>query len=117
MPNGTHTDKQIANFNDKNKSIEAAKQLEDYEKDMENMNDEEKALYKLSTPIPLTNLMLKRPCCMILSGFTLMLLISAFTFYMDWMTPNDPSDRDFMVWGDPYVINMDKSLQVSKELL
>ena len=84
---------------------------------MENFDGEEKILYKLSEPIPLTNLMVNRPCCMILSGFILMLIISAFTFYMEWLNPNDPTDRDFMVWGDHYVTNMDKSMQVSRELL
>ena len=117
LADGTHIDKQIADFKDKDNSLENAKKIADFEANLENMKDEEKALYKLSTPIPLTNLMANRPCCMILSGFTLMLLISVFSFYMEWMTPNDPSDRDFMVWGDPYVTNMDKSLQASKELL
>lgn len=46
-----------------------------------------------------------------------MLVISVFTFYMEWLNPNDPTDRDFMVWGDHYVTNMDKSMQVSRELL
>ena len=117
LADGTHIDKQIVDFKDKDKSLENAKKIADFEANLENMKDEEKALYKLSTPIPLTNLMANRPCCMILSGFTLMLLISVFSFYMEWMTPNDPSDRHFMVWGDPYVTNMDKSLQASKELL
>lgn len=80
-------------------------------------NEEEMALYKLSTPNRLTNNMVDRPCCMICVGFVIMLLISMFTFYMEWLTPNNPNDRDYMVWGDPYVTNMDKSIQVSRELI
>ena len=81
------------------------------------MKDEEKALYKLSTPIPLTNLMVNRPCCMILTGFISMLLMSVFVVYMEWLLPQTQTDRDFMVWGDPYVTNFDKSIVATKELL
>ena len=81
------------------------------------MNDEERALYKLSTPIPLTNLMVNRPCCMILVGLVIMFLISFLTFYLDYLTATKISDRDYMVWGDPYVTNFDKSIGVSRELL
>lgn len=84
---------------------------------METLKDEEKALFIMSTPFPLTNLMVNKPCWVIIIGFLVMVAISAFTFYMEWLTPNNPSDRDFMVWGDPYVTNFDKSLQVSRELL
>ena len=81
------------------------------------MNEEEKAIYKLSTQIPLTNLMVNRPCCMILVGFAIMFLMSAFTVYMDYLTPSPVSDRDYMVWGDPYVNNFDKSVAATRDLL
>ena len=84
---------------------------------MDNLNDQEKALYNLSTPIPLTNLMLKRPCCMICSGYIIMFIISFFVFSMGWLLPSNQTDRDYMVWGDPYVNNMDKTLLVKEALL
>ena len=84
---------------------------------MDNLKDEEKELYKLSEPIPLTNWMVNRPCCMIITGFTVMLAISIFVFSMGWLLPNDPNDRDYMVWGDEYVNNFDKSRLARSEIL
>ena len=46
-----------------------------------------------------------------------MILMSIFVYAMGWLLPDTPNDREFMVWGDPYVNNMDKSLLVKEELL
>ena len=58
--------------------------------------------------------MVDRPCTFILSGFTLMIIIAGFVAAMGWITPNDPHDRDYMVWGDPYVTEWDKSVLVKR---
>ena len=71
----------------------------------------------MSEPIPLTNFMVNRPCCIIISGFVIMLAISIFVFAMGWLLPNDPNDRDYMVWGDEYVNNFDKSKLARSEIL
>lgn len=36
---------------------------------------------------------------------------------MEWLNPNNPNDRDFMVWGNPYTNEMDKTILVQRELL
>ena len=51
------------------------------------MTPEELAEYKLGTPIPLTNLMIKWPCCVILTGFGIMFVISMITVYYEWLLP------------------------------
>lgn len=81
------------------------------------MSDEQKELYKLSEPIPLTNLMVNRPVCVILVSFSIMILISAFVAYMGWLLPDDPHDRDYFVWGDKYVNDYDKSRLAQSELV
>ena len=117
LADGTTIDKQIADFTDKNESQDMAEQKAEYAKKMDNLKDEEKELYRLSEPIPLTNFMVNRPCCIIISGFVIMLAISIFVFAMGWLLPNDPNDRDYMVWGDEYVNNFDKSKLARSEIL
>ena len=58
--------------------------------------------------------MVDRPRTFILSGFTLMIIIAGFVAAMGWIIPNDPHDRDYMVWGDPYVTEWDKSVLVER---
>ena len=78
---------------------------------------EERELYRLSEPIPLTDLMVRRSCVVVSISFALMVTISGFVFTMGWLLPNDPNDRDYLVWGNHYVNEQDKSQLVSKELL
>jgi len=79
-------------------------------------SNEEKELYKLSEPIPLTNIMVNRPLCMVLVAFTTMIVISGFVAYMGWLQPDEMHDRDYFVWGDEYVNNYDKSRLAQSEL-
>ena len=58
--------------------------------------------------------MVDRPCTIILSGFAIMLLISVFVAMMGWIIPNKPHDRDYLVWGDSYVTDMDKTNLVER---
>jgi len=46
-----------------------------------------------------------------------MIVISVFVFYMDWLLPGNPDDRDYLVWGDKYVTDSDMSRLVAEELL
>ena len=84
---------------------------------IEEMSNEQKELYKLSEPIPLTNIMVNRPVCMILVSFTIMIVISGFVAYMGWLMPDDPHDRDYFVWDDKYVNDYDKSRLAQSELV
>ena len=110
LADGTHIDKQLADHKDKDTSRDLAADKAEYEQNMHNLKDEQLVIYKLSTPIPLTNLMLERPCCIILSGFFIMLLITVFVTYMGWLEPTEPYSRDYLVWGDEYVNTYDKTL-------
>ena len=56
----------------------------------------------------LTDLMVRRPICVILVGYGTMVVISAIVVYFGWIFPNKPNDRDFLMWGDEYVNNFDK---------
>ena len=73
------------------------------------MNLEEKTLYELSTPIKLTNFMLKKPFCMLSIGYFILIVIGAICYQNGWQAYDQAADRDFMVWGHPDVINWDKS--------
>lgn len=46
---------------------------------------------------------------MISVSFLVMVVISVFVFNMGWLMPNNPNDRDYLVWGDKYVNDSDKS--------
>ena len=52
--------------------------------------------------------MVRRPVCVILVGYAIMVVISAIVAYFGWLVPNKPHDRDYLVWGDEYVTNFDK---------
>ena len=57
--------------------------------------------------------MVKRPCCMIIVSYIIMIGISIFVFNMGWLMPNNPNDRDYLVWGNKYVSDYDKSRLVA----
>ena len=116
LADGTKIDKQIVDFKDTDTAAEVAKEKADYIKKMEAMSEEERDLFKLSEPIPLTRLMANLPCCVVLFSFALMLVVSIFVAYMGWLLPEDPTDRDYFMWGDPYVNNFDKSKLAVEEL-
>ena len=80
-------------------------------------NEAEKEILRLSESNRLTKLMVDRPVCMITVSFVVMISISVFVFFMGWLLPNNPHDRDYLVWGDPYVADFDKSKLVAEELL
>jgi len=67
-----------------------------------------------SKPTCLTNLMVDRPCTVILTSYAFLLAISVFVFFMGWLEPDLPHDRDFLVWGDPFVNNLDKTILVER---
>ena len=75
---------------------------------------EDEQLMEFSKPTCLTNLMVRRPCTIIITGYVFMLAISVLVAFMGWLEPNLPHDRDFLVWGDPYVSNMDKTTLVER---
>lgn len=64
---------------------------------------EEAYIYKMSTPISCTNLMVNHPLCLVLVIFFLLIIISLATISFGWMLPNDPHNRDFFVWGSEEV--------------
>lgn len=81
LADGTDIKKQMADFNDKDATKETvAKEKSEYMRNMDELEGEEKELYKLSEPIPLTKLMVNYPCCVISVSFLVMLVISGFVF-------------------------------------
>lgn len=81
LADGTDIKKQMADFNDKEATKETvAKEKSEYMRNMDELEGEEKELYKLSEPIPLTKLMVNYPCCVISVSFLVMLVISGFVF-------------------------------------
>lgn len=81
------------------------------------MTDVERAEYALSEPNCLTKLFVNKPCCVILVGFLIMFLITGVVGAAGWLLPNDPLDRDYMVWDDKFVNDFDKSILAKRELL
>ena len=110
-------EKQMIDFKDKDTEVNNAAKQAEYEEKMDNLTGEEKAIYNLSTPIPLTNYMLKKPFCMLCIGYTVMIAISIFVYSMGWIIPDIPHDREFLVWGDHYTTNLDKYMLVKEHLL
>ena len=117
LADGTKMEKQMVDFKDKDTEVNNAAKQAEYEEKMDNLTGEEKAIYNLSTPIPLTNYMLKKPFCMICIGYTVMIAISIFVYSMGWIIPDIPHDREFLVWGDHYTTNLDKYMLVKEHLL
>ena len=83
----------------------------------DNMTEIESAEYKLSEPNCLTKLFVNKPCWVILIGFAIMFVITGVVGAAGWLLPNDPLDRDYMVWEDKYVNDFDKSILAKRELL
>ena len=61
--------------------------------------------------------MVNYPCCVVSVSFLIMIAISIFVFMMGWLLPSVPHSRDYLVWGDKYVTDFDKSKLASEELL
>lgn len=107
----------IADFDDKDEQNEVDGKLAELNANLEEMTGEERAIWELSEPIPVTDLMVRRPCCFLSVGFLILFIISAFSAAMGWLIPQDPYERDYFVWGDKYVNAYDKTLLASRELL
>ena len=118
LADGTDIQKQMADFKDRDATKEAVAQgKSEYMRQMDELPDEEKELWKLSEPIPLTKLMVNYPCCVLSVSFVIMVAISALVFQMGWLLPGNPHDRDYLVWGDKYVNDYDKSKLAAQDLL
>lgn len=78
--------------------------------------DKDSELMKMSEPNRLTRLMVDRACCCISSAVVLLIVISGLVAALGWLTPSDPNNRDYLVWGDKYVTNFDKSMLAMREL-
>ena len=74
-------------------------------------------IMKLSEPNCLTRLMVRMPCCVIIVSFILMISVSAVVYLAGWLIPNNPADRDYMVWDDKYVNDWDKTKLAAEELI
>ena len=71
----------------------------------------------MSEPNRLTKFMVDKSCCFFFSALALLLLISVVVAVLGWLNPSPPNNRDYLVWGDPYVTNLDKSILAKRELL
>ena len=63
----------------------------------------------LAKPFWLTNWYVRCPCLCIVIGFLIMIIISFITVSAGLMDASKDSDRGYLVWGDPYVNNFDKT--------
>ena len=70
----------------------------------------------LAKPNWLTNWYVRCPCLCIAIGFFIMFLFAIIAYSADLMSASDQSDRDYLVWGDPYVNNFDKSYLATEYL-
>lgn len=70
---------------------------------------EDSDIMKMSEPNRLTRLMVDKACCCIISAFVILIAISIIVAMLGWLTPSVPNNRDYLVWGDQYVNNFDKS--------
>ena len=84
--------------------------------DLKKLTAEERHDYELSEPIFLTNAMVNCPVILIVIAFGFMLLISVVVISFDWLMPQSPSNRDFLVWGDPVVNEYDMGVLIKSYL-
>ena len=71
---------------------------------------------ELAKPNWLTNWFVRCPCLCIVIGFVIMFLFSIVAVGGGLMEPSEQSDRGYLVWGDPYVNNFDKSYLATEYL-
>jgi len=68
----------------------------------------DRAIYDLSSPLPLTNLFVHRPCLVILVIYMCLIAITSFVLYMNWFEPTVQTPRDYLIWTDQKTIDFDK---------
>lgn len=78
--------------------------------------DEQSEIMKMSEPNRLTRFMVDRACCFLLSAVFLLLLMAIAVALLGMLNPSDPNTRDYLVWGDKYVTNFDKTQLALTEL-
>ena len=71
---------------------------------------------ELAKPNWLTNWFVTCPCLCIVIGFVIMFLFMIIASAGGLMDPSKQSDRGYLVWGDPYVNNFDKSYLATEYL-
>ena len=72
-------------------------------------DSETAAIMKQSEPMRLTNIMVKRPCLVVSLSYLCMIVLTVIVSAVGWVTPSDNTPRDFLVWGNRYVNDYDKS--------
>lgn len=75
------------------------------------------ALKRLSREMGLTNMMVKRPCCVLSVAFLFLLFIACLVMIFRLYVLNDFTSRDYLVWEDPKTWDYDKMNIVKQELL
>ena len=71
----------------------------------------------MSQPSSVTNLMVNHPICVLVLFFFIAGVITISVVTFEWIFPNDPTERDFLVWGSEQVNQYDKSLLISEALI
>lgn len=71
---------------------------------------------KQSEPMRLTNIMVERPVTVVIASYVCMILLAVIVAGLGWLTPSESTNRDFLVWGNDYVNDYDKSALVKEEL-
>ena len=80
------------------------------------MSYEDAHTYKLGQPTFITNTMVNMPICLIVFALIIMGILSIIVNNIGWLSPNDPSNRDFLVWGAKVVNDFDRSLLIGEAL-
>ena len=107
-PDGTTVRKQMEGSKDESAEGNNARitAFADNSKDEDAMDQN---YYDLSTPSPLTNFFVDRPCICLITAFLFLGIITFFVIHLAWFTTTPPNDRDYLVWDDPKTIDYDKS--------
>jgi hypothetical protein len=66
--------------------------------EFEEMTDVDKAVWELSTRLPLTDLFVNRPCSVILAGVLVLVGITGYSIWQDLFQVTEPSARDYLIW-------------------
>ena len=59
-------------------------------------------------PMRLTNWFVDCPCTVMCVAFGILFAITFVVVTNGWIALTDPSNRDFLIWDDPIVVNHDK---------
>ena len=65
-------------------------------------------LIKEGEPMFITNIFVEKPCTVLISGFTVLMIITIISFFLGYFKLNPQHDREYLVWDHNATFAWDK---------